>query len=56
MFVTCDVSSCVHNDGDGGCNNKWGVIISDDKCTAAGFLPICQDYREKVMEEHHDSD
>ncbi len=50
MFVTCNVSSCVHNDGDGGCNSKWGVTISDDQCTAAGFLPICQDYKEKVEE------
>ena len=51
MFVTCNVSSCVHNDGDGGCNSKWGVTISDDQCTAAGFLPICQDYKEKVEEQ-----
>lgn len=53
MIVKCQCESCVHwskNGGDfvneGGCTLDT-ITISDDNVTAAGFIPMCEEYREK---------
>ena len=45
MKVNCECTECVHNE-DGECN-YYGVTISNNNLTAAGFIPVCQDYEEK---------
>lgn len=43
----CNVKSCRYNDLDGGCKQPYGPTITEDVLTAAGFLPMCEDYKEK---------
>ena len=47
--VWCECDGCVHWD-DGECSYD-GVTISDRNITAAGFLPVCQDYEERDEED-----
>lgn len=49
MYVFCSVQDCEHRDENGFCG-KDKISISDNDFTAAGFLPICEDYSPKHRE------
>lgn len=46
MYVNCYCTDCIHNDGDGDCDQDY-ITINNDTMTAAGFYPMCEDYEEK---------
>ena len=46
MIVWCYCESCKYHDDDDTCK-KDAVVISDRDLTAAGFLPLCQEYEEE---------
>ena len=53
MIVKCQCESCVHwsKDGgdfidEGGCTLDT-ITVSENTATAAGFLPLCEDYEER---------
>lgn len=49
--INCTVESCRHhNSAEQSCNLDW-ITISDATMTAAGFLPQCEDFREKTESE-----
>lgn len=41
----CYCESCKHHDDDDTCLLDT-IVISDRDLTAAGFLPVCQEYEE----------
>ena len=43
-MIWCYCESCKHNDGDGAC--ELDSVTLSDMLTAAGFLPVCQEYEE----------
>lgn len=46
-MIWCYCDSCKnHNDDDNTCELR-DVTISDREMTAAGFLPLCQEYEEE---------
>ena len=47
--LRCYCLECINNSY-GECEKEY-VTISNDICTAAGFLPICQDYKERENKE-----
>ena len=53
MYIKCNCESCIHWSKDGGdFVNEGGctldtITISDNNVTAAGFIPMCEEYREK---------
>jgi len=53
MRVKCNIDYCRHYDKKGGnYENEGGctleeISISDDTYTAAGFVPMCDDYEER---------
>lgn len=53
MYIKCNCESCRHWStdggdfiGEGGCKLDT-ITISDNTVTAAGCLPICEEYKEK---------
>lgn len=49
-IIRCECTSCEYNDNDGGCSKEY-ITISDEDMTAAGFLPLCKDYKEENIQE-----
>ena len=44
MTVWCECEECYYN-VDGECDKDY-ITVSNQDCTAAGFLPLCKDYNE----------
>lgn len=55
MYVSCYCTDCIHNDGDGGCNEDY-ITINNDTMTAAGFYPMCEDYQERQEAESEEQE
>ncbi len=53
MYIKCNCESCIYWSKDGGdFINEGGctldtITISDNNVTAAGCLPICEEYKER---------
>ena len=45
-MIYCYCESCKNHDDDNNTCKLDAVTISDEELTAAGFLPICQEYEE----------
>ena len=45
-MIYCYCESCKHHDEDDTCKRDT-ITVSDREMTAAGFLPQCQEYKEK---------
>lgn len=51
MRVLCYVESCKNHNNDEGYCMLETISISEDKLTAAGYLPMCDDYKERDDDE-----
>ena len=56
MYIKCNCESCRHWStdggdfiGEGGCTLDT-ITISDNTVTAAGCLPMCEDYKERTSD------
>ena len=48
-MIYCYCESCKHHDDDDTCMLEI-ITVSDRECTAAGFLPQCQEFEEEENE------
>lgn len=49
-MIWCYCESCKNHDDDDTCKLD-SITVSDRDITAAGFLPLCQEYEEEEYEE-----
>lgn len=47
MMFNCYVTDCKWNKNGEDCTCPYGPNISDKMLTAAGFMPMCEDYEER---------
>lgn len=49
-MIWCYCESCKYHDDDDTCKLS-SITISDREMTAAGFLPLCEEYEEEIEAE-----